>query len=247
MTLLSFSMLWSIPYPRPVIQGHESFPFLFRHIPGVQPEKLKHSKLKLFVQCFNKSGGQAGMRTRALHPCGSCLKEEEIRLVKGDLLYLRLLTGIKYIPFLSWQNFISAFIVFLWGSVSQAHNHLLCCNSGISILLTFNGVPIISRPVGSSYSWTRESPLSRLEHCFLSWLIQIFSPMTNTVLHHLLLSRYWKTVHHPHVLFTPLLLKFRTGLFHDTLQNVCFIIPLLCQPPTFPDASAWQLSSDHTF
>lgn len=88
--------------------------------------------------------------------------EEEFRLVRWDLLSSRLLTAIKYISFLSWQNLISAFIVFLWGSISQAYRHLLCCNFGISILLTFNGVPIISRPVGSSYSWTRESLLSRL-------------------------------------------------------------------------------------
>lgn len=89
-------------------------------------------------------------------------EEEEIRLVRWDLLSLRLLTGIKFIPFLSWQNLISAFIVLLWGSISQACRHLLCCNFGISILLTFNGIPIVSRTVGSSYSWTRESPLSRL-------------------------------------------------------------------------------------
>lgn len=88
--------------------------------------------------------------------------EEEIRLVRWDLLSSRLLTAIKYIPFLSWQNLISAFIVFLWGSISQAYRHLLCCSFGISVLLTVTGVPIISRPVGSSYPWTRESPLSRL-------------------------------------------------------------------------------------
>lgn len=63
-------------------------------------------------------------------------EEEKIRLVRWDLLSLRLFTGVEYTHFHSWQNPISLFMVFVWlASISQAHRHLPSCSFGRPVVL----------------------------------------------------------------------------------------------------------------